>query len=57
MLLFPHEGCTFASEIDEWAGDREVILDPNMHVAHDAKEGTDIRKVLGIGPIADLGYF
>jgi hypothetical protein len=57
MFFFPYKGCAFASEVDKWVGNGRIILDPNAHVAHDAKEGMDIGEVLGIGPVTDLGYF
>jgi hypothetical protein len=33
----------------------EVTLDPDVHVAYDAKKGMDIGEVLAVGPVADLG--
>ena len=37
--------------------DQGIILDPDLHVSGDAKEGVDIREVLALRPVADFGNF
>jgi len=55
MFFLPNEGCTFASEIDEWPSDGGEVLDPYAHVAGDAKEGVDVGEVFAVGPVTDFG--
>jgi len=57
MFFLPCKGGTFASEVNKGASNRRVIFDPNLHIACNAKKGADVRKVLAVGPIADLGNF
>jgi hypothetical protein len=55
VFLMPYERGTFASKIDEWVRDGGVTLDPDAHVARDAKKGADVGEVLAVGPVMDLG--
>jgi len=54
MWRLPHEGGAFAGKVDKWPGNGRIILDPDAHVASDAKEHADIGKVLAVGPVVDL---
>jgi hypothetical protein len=56
VFLVPYKRGTFASKVDEWASDGGVTLDPDVHVAHNAKIGTDIREVLAFRPVTNLGH-
>ena len=57
MLFFPFEGGAFASQIDKRAGNCGVVLDPDAHVAGDAKESADVGEILAFGPVANLHDF
>jgi len=41
-------------KVNKRPGDGRIILDPDAHVASNAKERADIGKVLAVGPVADL---
>ena len=56
MLFTPYEGGALASKVDEWASNGRVALDPNAHVAGDAKKGADVGEVLAVRPVPDLGH-
>jgi len=57
MFFLPCEGCTFPSEVDEWASDCRVVLDPNAHVSGKPEKGADIGEVFAVGPVVDFGNF
>jgi len=56
MFILPRKRRSLASEVDKQVGDGRIILDPDVHVASDAKEGTDVGECLASGPVTDLGY-
>jgi hypothetical protein len=56
VFLVPYERGAFASKVDEWASDGRVTLDPDAHVARDAKKGADIGEVLTFRPVTNLGH-
>jgi hypothetical protein len=52
----PYKRGAFASKVDKWASDGGVTLDPDAHVARDAKKGMDIGEVLAFRPVTNLGH-
>jgi hypothetical protein len=56
VFLVPYKRGAFASKVDKWASDGGVTLDPDVHVACDAKKGTDIREVLAFRPVTNPGH-
>ena len=55
MFFLPNKGRAFASEINKWLSDGGEVLDPYAHVAGNAEEGTDVREVFAVRPVADFG--
>ena len=54
MWCFPYKGGGFVGKVDEQAGNGRIIFDPDTHVTSNAKEGTDVRKVLTSWPVVDF---
>jgi hypothetical protein len=54
VLFLPLENSILAREVNEGVSNREIVLDPNSHVAGDTKKGMDVGESFAGWPVVDL---